>query len=94
MALRALPHSSRVPEQRLLSLKISQWRQQSCGTSSQKTPTDLGFSIPRLYIGKEVLSEVNQGHLTMWRCGPGARHPMVSLPSGSLPALVRSSSFI
>jgi hypothetical protein len=49
-----------------------------------KNPTDLGFSIRWLYIGEEAASEVGQGHLTMWRRGPGGRHPMVSLRRGGV----------
>jgi hypothetical protein len=64
MAPGALPHPDRVPEQRLLSPEIRrQWRQ-SCGTLSGNLPTPLGFSIPRLYIGKGASSGGNQGLLT------------------------------
>jgi hypothetical protein len=58
MAPGALPRPGRVPEQRLLSPKIRRWRRRSCRTLSQKTPTDLGFSVRWLYIGKEAASEV------------------------------------
>jgi hypothetical protein len=38
---------------------------------------------------------VDQGHLTIRRHSPGeACHPRVCLPSGTPPALVRSSSFV
>jgi hypothetical protein len=92
MALGALPRPGRVPEQRLLSPEICRWWRRSCRTLSWKTPTDLGFSVSRLYIGEEAASEVDQGHLTIGPCGLGARHPMASLPSdppsGSLSVLV------
>jgi hypothetical protein len=92
MALRALPCPRRVLEQRLLSPKIGQWRRRSCRTLSRKTPTDLGFSILRLYIGGEAASEGHQGHLTMGPRGPGgAPHhgePALSPHSGSLSVLV------
>jgi hypothetical protein len=94
MAPGALPRPGRVPEQRLLSPKICLRRQRHCGTVLGKMPIDLGFSIPRLYIGEEAASEVDQGHLTIGPCGPGARHPRVWLPSGPPPAPVRSSSFV
>jgi hypothetical protein len=75
MAPGALPHPGRVPEQRLLSLKIRWWRRWSCRTLSRKSPTDLGFSIPRLYIGEKAASEVDQGHLTTGPRGPGGATP-------------------
>jgi hypothetical protein len=34
---------------------------------------DLGFSWRRLYIGREAMSEVDQGPHTMWWHGPGGR---------------------
>jgi hypothetical protein len=68
---KALPRPGRVPEQRLLSPEIRRWRWRSCMTSSPKTPIDLGFSVERVYIGKEASSEVDQGHLTIRRHGPG-----------------------
>jgi hypothetical protein len=44
MALRALHHPGRVPEQRLLSLEIGlRWRRR-CRTLLGKTPNNLGFS--------------------------------------------------
>jgi hypothetical protein len=45
MALGALPHPSRVPEQRLLSPEIRRWRWQSYRTSSRKTLINLGFGL-------------------------------------------------
>jgi hypothetical protein len=45
MALRALPHPGRVPEQRLLSPEIGlRWRR-CCGTLLGKTTIDLGFGL-------------------------------------------------
>jgi hypothetical protein len=75
MAPEALPHPGRVPEQRLLSPKIHRWRWWSYRTLSRKTPIDLGFSVPRLYIGEEAASEVVQGHLTIGPCGLGGAPP-------------------
>jgi hypothetical protein len=64
-ALRALAHPRRVPEQRLLSLKIClQWRR-SYGTVLGKMLIVLGFSIGRLLIGEGASSEVDQGGHTM-----------------------------
>jgi hypothetical protein len=45
MASGALPHPSRVLEQRLLSPETRRWRRRSCGTLSKKTPIDLGFGL-------------------------------------------------
>jgi hypothetical protein len=59
MAPGALPHPSRVPEQRLLSPKIHRWRRRSCRTLSRKTLIDLGFGVGRLYICGEAASEVD-----------------------------------
>jgi hypothetical protein len=71
MAPGALPRPYRVPEQRLLSLEIClRWRR-CCGTVLGKTLIVLGFSVPRLYIGEEAASEVDQGHLTKGPHGPG-----------------------
>jgi hypothetical protein len=63
-----------VPEQRLLSPEIGlQWRRR-CGTLSGKTPTDLRFSLRRLFIGGGVMSEGSQGpHTLGWR-GQGSTH--------------------
>jgi hypothetical protein len=71
MAPGALPSPGRVPEQRLLSPEIHRWQRRGCRTSSQKTPTDLGFFVGWLYIGEEAASEVGQGHLTIGPRGPG-----------------------
>jgi hypothetical protein len=71
MAPGALPRPGRVPEQRLLSLKI-RWRWRwSYGTLSGKLPIPPGFSVPRLYIGEGALSGVAPGLLTPGRCGQG-----------------------
>jgi hypothetical protein len=64
MAPGALPHPGRVPEQRLLSPKIRRWRWRSYRTLSGNLPTPLGFSVPRLYIGKGASSGGCQGLLT------------------------------
>jgi hypothetical protein len=65
MALGALPHPGRVPEQRLLPPKIClQWRRH-CGTILGKTPIDLGFSVLRIFIGEKAASEVGPGGLTI-----------------------------
>jgi hypothetical protein len=74
MASGALPRPDRVPEQRLLSPEIRQWRRQSCGTSFGKLPIDLGFSVGRLYIGGEAASKGNQGAHTIGWCAPGVTH--------------------
>jgi hypothetical protein len=71
MASGALPHPSRVPEQRLLSPEIHRRRRQSCGTLSGKLPTPLGFSVPRIYIGEGASSGGCQGALTMGGRGQG-----------------------
>jgi hypothetical protein len=92
MASEALPRPSKVPEQRLLSPKIHRWRRRSCRTLSRKSPIDLGFSVPRLYIGEKAVSEVGQGHLTTGPCGPGGTPPHGEAalwpPSGSRSVLV------
>jgi hypothetical protein len=50
--------SQKVPEQRLLSPKIClRWRRH-CRTVQGETPIILGFSVPRLLIGKKAASEV------------------------------------
>jgi hypothetical protein len=70
MAPGALPHPGRVPEQRLLSPEIDlRWRRR-CGTVLEKTPIVLGFSVGKLYIGREAASEVDQGHHTIGMHGP------------------------
>jgi hypothetical protein len=58
MAPGALPRPGKVPDQRLLSPEICfRWRRR-CGTVLGKTPIDLGFFIPRLFIGEKAVSEV------------------------------------
>jgi hypothetical protein len=61
MALGALPHPVRVPEQRLLSPEIRRRRRRSCGTVLGKTPIVLGFSVGRLLIGEGASSGGDQG---------------------------------
>jgi hypothetical protein len=56
----------RVPEQRLLSPELPLQRRQRCGTSSGKTPIDLGFLRQRLYIGGGAMSEGTWGAHTRW----------------------------
>jgi hypothetical protein len=68
MTLGALPLPSRMLEQRLLSLEIRRWQWWSCGTPSRKLSNNLGFSVGRLYIGGEAVSEGDQwAHTTPWR---------------------------
>jgi hypothetical protein len=92
MAPGALPRPSKVPKQRLLSPEIHRWRRRSCRTLSRKSLIDLGFSVPRLYIGGEAAPEGQQGHLTMWPHGLGGApphgEPALWPPSGSLSVLV------
>jgi hypothetical protein len=57
----ALPHPSRVPEQRLLSPKICLRRRRSCGTVLGKMLILLGFSVGRLFIGERASSGGDQG---------------------------------
>jgi hypothetical protein len=71
MAPGALPRPGRVPEQRLLSPKICRRWRRSCGTLSEKSPTPLGFFIPRLYIGEGASSGGCQGTVTMGGRGQG-----------------------
>jgi hypothetical protein len=71
MALGALPHPGRVPEQRLLSPEIRRRRRRSCGTLSGNLPIVLGFSVERLFIGGEAASGGYQGHLTTRGHGQG-----------------------
>jgi hypothetical protein len=93
MAPGALPHPGRVPKQRLLSPKIRQRRQHSCGTLLEISPIPLGFFVPRLYIGKEAVSGGDQGGLTMGGAARAwAAPPVVWAASGPPPALFRSST--
>jgi hypothetical protein len=89
MAPGALPHPNRVPEQRLLSPEIHRWRRWSCGTTSGKLPIYLGFSIGRLYIGREAASEGDQGaHTIGWHALGVTR---AALGCGQPPAPLRLS---
>jgi hypothetical protein len=67
----ALPRPDRVPEQRLLFLKIHRWQRRSCGTVLEISPIVLGFSIGRLLIGEGASSGVDQGGLTTGGRGQG-----------------------
>jgi hypothetical protein len=71
MAPGALPRPGRVPEQRLLSPEIWLRRQRRRGTVLEISPTPLGFSVPRLYIGEGASSGVAPGLLTPRRRGQG-----------------------
>jgi hypothetical protein len=71
MAPGVLPRPGRVPEQRLLSPEIRRWRRQSYGTVLEISPTPLGFSVPRIYIGEGASSEGCQGTLTCRGRGQG-----------------------
>jgi hypothetical protein len=68
MALGAILHPGRVPEQRLLSPKIGLRWQRCCGTFRGLMLIDLGFSRRRDFIGGRAMSEGGQGaHTTPWR---------------------------
>jgi hypothetical protein len=71
MAPGAIPHPSRVPGQRLLSLEIGLRWQRRCGTLFGKTPTPLGFLRRRLYIGGGAMSEDTRVAHTTWWHGQG-----------------------
>jgi hypothetical protein len=76
-----------VPEQRLLSPKIRRWRRRSYGTVLEILPTPLGFSVPRLLIGKGASSGGCQGALTpRWL---GQCQGRASLVCGALVAPLR-----
>jgi hypothetical protein len=65
MALGAIPHPGRVPEQRLLSPEIGlRWRRR-CGTFHGRRLDDLG-SPQREYIGGREMSEGGPGAHTTW----------------------------
>jgi hypothetical protein len=70
--------SRQVPEQRLLSPEIWLRRRWRCGTVLEISPTPLGFSVPRLYIGEGASSGGCQGALT--RRGRGSRLVLVLRP--------------
>jgi hypothetical protein len=74
MALGALPHPGRVPEQRLLSPEIHRQRQRSYRTLSGKLLNPLGFSVLRLLIGEGAMSEAAPGLLTLGWHGQGLGH--------------------
>jgi hypothetical protein len=74
MASGALPRPGRVPEQRLLSPEICLRQRWCCGTVLGNMPIVLGFSVPRLLIGKKAESEVVQGGLTTGGRGQGLGH--------------------
>jgi hypothetical protein len=74
MAPGALPRPDRVPEQRLMSPEICLRRRRRCGTVLEISPTLLGFSVPRLYIGEGALSGGSQGLLTLGGRGQGLGH--------------------
>jgi hypothetical protein len=86
MAPGALPRPGRVPKQRLLSPKIRQWRQRSCGTLFGKSPIVLGFSRRRLFIGGGAMSEGGPGaHTIGWRAQGSTRAALgCGLPLASL----------
>jgi hypothetical protein len=71
MAPGALPRLGRVPEQRLLSPEIRRRLRRSYGTVLEISPTPLGFSVPRLYIGEGASSGVAPALLTPRRRGQG-----------------------
>ena len=48
----------------ILSPEIRRWRRWSYGTILEISPTPLGFSIPRLYIGEGASSGVEPGSHT------------------------------
>jgi hypothetical protein len=81
-----------VPEQRLLSSEIHRQRQRSCRTLLEISPIPLGFSVPRLYIGKEAASGGDQGGHTMGGRGQELGHtPLLCGQPLASSALVRSS---
>jgi hypothetical protein len=74
MAPGAVPHAGRVPEHRLLSPEISLQRRRCCETFLGETPTYLGFSCWRLYIGGGAMSGGGPGAHTRWWRGQGGTH--------------------
>jgi hypothetical protein len=91
MALGALPRPGRVPEQRLLSPEIRQWRRRSCRTLSRKTPIDLGFrSREALYRRRGgVQGWPGAPHHPLAWLGGGVCHLLVWWVPGPPPALLR-----
>jgi hypothetical protein len=53
-----------VPEQRFLSPEIRRWRRRSCRTSSQKTPTNLGFGVREAFYRRR--GAARRGRATPW----------------------------
>jgi hypothetical protein len=83
----AIPHPSRVPEQRILSPKSRlRWRQR-CRTFRGCMPIDLGFSHRRLYIGEGAISEGTRGAHNRWWHGQGGTR--TTRWCGNLLALLR-----
>jgi hypothetical protein len=92
MALGAIPHLGRVPEQRLLTPEIGLRLRRRCVTFHGRRLTDLGFSHRRDFIGRRAMSEGGPGaHTTPW-CGQGGRHQVVWLPPGPPPSLLWTPS--
>jgi hypothetical protein len=77
MASGALPRPGKVPEQRLLSPEIRRRRRRSYETVLKISPTPLGFSVPRLYIGEGASSGGCQGLLTHRGRGQGLGHAVL-----------------
>jgi hypothetical protein len=76
MALGAIPHPGRVPEQRLLSPEIGlRWRR-CCKTCHGQRLDNLGFSRWRHFIGGRAMSEGTQGaHTIRWHEQRGGAPP-------------------
>jgi hypothetical protein len=74
MAPGALPPLGRVPEQRLLSPEIWLRQRRSYRTVLEISPTPLGFSVSRLYIGEGASPGGSQGLLTPGGHGQGLGH--------------------
>jgi hypothetical protein len=71
MALGAIPHPGRVPEQRFLSPKTClRWRRR-CRTFHGWRLNDLGFSRRGQYIGERARSVDARGAHTIGLCGQG-----------------------
>jgi hypothetical protein len=78
MAPGELPRPGKVPEQRLPSPEIRQWRRRSCGTLLEISPIVLGFSVGRLFIGEGASSGGDQGGHTIGGRGQGlGRAPLL-----------------
>jgi hypothetical protein len=86
MAPRAIPHPGRVPEQRLMSPEIGLRWLRHCGTLSEKTPIDLGFSRRGDYIcGRAMSGGGPGGHTTWWHDQRGA--PPYGVPASWPPSV-------